>query len=81
MIDEYATHGGGRESEEVSAVLPLHVAQPKQAHERLVDNSSGLKGVAAALVAKEGSGNAAQLLHRGREQSISCERVASMPLV
>mgnify|MGYP000491123197 CR=1 FL=1 len=61
MIDEHPPHGLSGRGEEVPAIVPLAVARcislwAEQAKVRLMDEGSGLQGVARALVREPLSG-------------------------
>src|SRR5215207_9507907 len=76
VVYEYAAHHLRGDAEEVRAVLPLNLRLVYEAHVRLVDERSGLQGVADALAPQVARRELAQLAVDDRQKVVEDAAVA-----
>ena len=79
QIDRHATHRPAGNREEVPSILPVDVAGPGEAHERLVDERRGLQQIGPASATQVLCGPLAQLLVEERGQPAIGILVARVP--
>ncbi len=79
VVDENLPHELRRDSEEVSAVLPLWQGLLGESDVSFVDKSGALQGMTWALLAEVVPGNAAQLTVDQRQKQIERSFVSGAP--
>jgi hypothetical protein len=81
VVDEVTAHGARGDGEEVVAVLPVAILRGDEPQINLVDEFSGLKGMAITFAAHQVARQTAEVRHHKGKEFVFGVAAASAPLV